>query len=146
LNFYITERYQFLIIVGCKGAHSAAKTNYAIVMAMEQNEGEEGLTKFNSLYAKHEKTFLHLIRTCHPANIPNELPGKGSNEAYATQEAKNTLIALGLDINYLVFTVSGKGSSIFGSPKKKHSKKIHSAIFVEAEQRDTLSVCHFPQL
>jgi hypothetical protein len=88
------------------GAHSAAKTNYAIVMAMEQNEGEEGLTKFNSLYAKHEKTFLHLIRTCHPANIPNELPGKGSNEAYATQEAKNTLIALGLDINYLVFTIS----------------------------------------
>jgi len=75
-------------------------------MAMEQSEGEDGLVKFNSLRAKHSKSFLYLIRTCHPANIPNELPGKGSNEAYATQEAKKTLITMGLDINYLVFTVS----------------------------------------
>lgn len=91
---------------------------------MEQNEGEEGLIKFNSLYAKHEKTFLHLIRTCHPANIPDELPGKGSNEAHATQEAKQALTALGLDINYLVFTVKFRKQLLMTLIFNTHAKKI----------------------
>lgn len=67
-----------------------------IVMAMEARE-PEARAKATRLVTRYRTHFAEMFATYHPAGLPNETPGKGSNEAWAAREAHIHLIENGGD-------------------------------------------------
>ena len=67
-----------------------------IVMAMEAREAGSR-AKAARLVSHYRTAFADMFATFHPAGLPNETPGKGSNEAWAAREAHIYLIENGGD-------------------------------------------------
>lgn len=89
---------------------SLAKTNYPLdkmilVLATEERAGETGRETAAKIEKEFGNKFFKFLVTEHPANIPGEIPGKGSNESYAAEEVKKKLIDP-LKINYENILVS----------------------------------------
>lgn len=76
----------------------------AVILAMEGRfEGHR--QKIDFLLKQYQGKFGHLIAAVHPANIPGEIIGKASNEAWAAKQAKKTLVdQKGWDINKMTLT------------------------------------------
>jgi len=74
-----------------------------IYLALEERE-ENVKQKADKLKVEYEKYFGGFYYTLHP-DLPNEVKGKSSNQAYAAADANQKLIESGkLDINYLTVT------------------------------------------
>ena len=67
-----------------------------VVLAMEEREAGAD-AKAGRLLRAFASRFGDLFATFHPAGIPGEAPGKGSNEAWAVRKAHGRLIARGGD-------------------------------------------------
>jgi len=67
-----------------------------IIMAMEAREAEAHV-KAERLVTRFRGHFAGMIPTFHPAGLPGETPGKGSNEAWGAREAHIHLIEDGGD-------------------------------------------------
>ncbi|KAI9308511.1 glycosyl transferase family group 2-domain-containing protein, partial [Cunninghamella echinulata] len=92
-------------------SHRNAKTHYAIIMAMEQSE-TNWEAKGQRLTSLFEKRFAYFIVTGHPANIPGESRGKGSNVAYAARHGCIELLRKGVDRRRIILTVTDSDSAI----------------------------------
>lgn len=68
--------------------------------------------KANSLTEYFKDSFLHFIVTAHPADIPGEARGKGSNVSFAARHGCAQMIQHGIDRRRVVITVSDSDSSI----------------------------------
>ncbi|MDZ7798346.1 MAG: glycosyltransferase family 2 protein [Patescibacteria group bacterium] len=64
---------------------------FYIILACEENEGEKALPKANKLKDEFGELFNKFVITYHPKNVPGEMPGKGSNIAYAGKEVKKII-------------------------------------------------------
>ncbi|KAI8799544.1 hypothetical protein BJ742DRAFT_845539 [Cladochytrium replicatum] len=93
------------------GSHRAAKTNYVIVMAMEEREAES-VEKARALREEFEDSFKDFLVTFHPPNIPGESAGKGSNVNYAVRTACGVLSRKGIPMKQMMVTVSDADSGI----------------------------------
>ena len=84
-----------------------------VVLAMEEREtGAEG--KAARLLLAYRDCFDDLFATYHPAGIPAETSGKGSNEAWATREAHHRVIDVGGE-DITRFTVTScDADAVFG--------------------------------
>ncbi len=72
-------------------AAQGAASQLVVVLAMEAREpGAE--EKAASLLVRYRGSFAEMFATYHPHGLPNETPGKGSNEAWAAREAHRKLI------------------------------------------------------
>lgn len=85
---YYREPYEVLV----ESIRAIAKTHFpkkqiAIVLAAEERVGEEARTVARRIHDEFRDTFLDIITTIHPQNLPGEIPGKGSNIAWAAKEA-----------------------------------------------------------
>ncbi|KKR45656.1 MAG: hypothetical protein UT82_C0024G0009 [Parcubacteria group bacterium GW2011_GWB1_40_14] len=74
-----------------------AKSNYPherllVVVATEARGGEDIETMAKNIADKYRNDFAKILVTSHPANIPGEIAGKGSNEAWAAKEATKLLV------------------------------------------------------
>lgn len=72
----------------------AAQENAAqlvVVMAMEERE-DSAHQKAARLILRFRPAFADMFATFHPAGLPSETPGKGSNEAWAARRAHSRLI------------------------------------------------------
>lgn len=80
------------------------KEKLIIVLAMEKRA--EGYRQRAQILIKNYKSkFGKIMATYHPADIPGEIKGKASNEAWAAKEVKKLLIdRLGWEINHLTIT------------------------------------------
>lgn len=72
-------------------ANQANAGQLVIVMAMEARE-PAARAKAARLVMRYRARFAGMFATYHPAGLPNETPGKGSNEAWAAREAHIRLI------------------------------------------------------
>ncbi|KKU62967.1 MAG: hypothetical protein UX86_C0038G0002 [Candidatus Amesbacteria bacterium GW2011_GWC1_47_15] len=78
--------------------------NIVVVMATE-GRYPKGQEESVILKSKYGKMFGEFLVTVHPGNIPGEIKGKSSNEAWASKEAKKILVdEKGWDIQYLTIT------------------------------------------
>lgn len=68
--------------------------------------------KANSLTEYFKDSFLKFIVTAHPADIPGETRGKGSNVAFAARHGCSQMIQQGIDRRRVILTVSDSDSSI----------------------------------
>lgn len=72
-------------------AAQANADQLVIVMAMEARE-PAARAKAARLLMRYRANFADMFATYHPAGLPGETPGKGSNEAWAAREAHIRLI------------------------------------------------------
>jgi len=68
------------------------KNKLLVVLALESRAGEAALIVGEKIKKEFEGKFLRFLVTVHPDNLPGEIPGKGSNEAWAGLRAKSELI------------------------------------------------------
>lgn len=59
-----------------------------IVLAGEERAGEEMRKIAEEVKEKYASVFSQFIITTHPKDVPGEMPGKGSNIAYAAEQAR----------------------------------------------------------
>jgi hypothetical protein len=59
----------------------------SVVFAAESRAGDESKAVAERLANEYRSVFLECIVTVHPDGLPDEIPGKGSNIAYAAREA-----------------------------------------------------------
>lgn len=63
-----------------------------VVLAIEERAGKEAENVANKIKEEFESKFGHFLVTTHPSDIPGEIPGKGSNETWATKRVKEEII------------------------------------------------------
>lgn len=84
---------------------NSKKDSFIIVLASEEKAGENAQKIAQTAFNKYKKYFNKFIITIHPQNIQGELAGKGSNIAYACEEARKIVLDK-LKINYQDVIVS----------------------------------------
>ena len=68
------------------------KDKFIVVLAAEEKAGEPALQTAQKIEQEFKNKFFKFLITIHPANIPGELAGKGSNETWATRQVKKEII------------------------------------------------------
>ncbi len=90
---------------------SLAKAHYPkerifVVLALEDAGGEEARRTGQRIADEFGATFGKFMVTIHPRGLPGELPGKGSNEAWAGREAQEKIIdAMGIPYDRVMVSV-----------------------------------------
>lgn len=64
----------------------------AVVLAAEERAGEDALKVAERVRSEYQDKFLDIIISVHPADVPGELAGKGSNIAFAGDEARRRIL------------------------------------------------------
>ena len=76
-----------------------------VVLAMEERVGQSAVAVAEKIRAMFEGKFFRFIVTYHPKDIPGEIAGKSSNEAWATKVAKDEIIdPLGIPYENIILT------------------------------------------
>jgi len=68
------------------------KNRMIVVVSFEERAGAERREVAQKIKKEFEKKFFKLLITFHPSNLPGEIPGHGSNDAWAAKEAKEKII------------------------------------------------------
>lgn len=68
------------------------KERLIVVLATEERAGEEAQEVARRIKERYGDTFFRFLVTTHPANIPGELAGKGSNETWGARRAQEEII------------------------------------------------------
>ncbi|MFA6135978.1 MAG: glycosyltransferase family 2 protein [Candidatus Paceibacterota bacterium] len=74
-----------------------SQTNYPldkfiVVLATEERKKSHAMPLAEKIKGEFGNSFLKLLITYHPQNLPGEKPGKGSNESWAAKQVKNEII------------------------------------------------------
>ena len=68
------------------------KDRMIVVLACEERARETAREIAREIEKKFRDKFFRLLITWHPANLPGEIPGHGSNDAWASKKAKEMII------------------------------------------------------
>lgn len=68
------------------------KDKFIVVLAIEERAGEEAKRVAREIEREFASKFFKFLITTHPADLPGEIPGKGSNESWAAREARRLII------------------------------------------------------
>ncbi len=73
------------------------KSNYPsdkliVVLAIEERAGQQAQDVAQKIKQNFGDKFYKFIVTTHPKDLPNEMPGKGSNESWAAQQVQKEII------------------------------------------------------
>lgn len=68
------------------------KDTFLVVLATEERAKDVVRETVRKIQAEFGNTFFKFLVTSHPADLPGEIPGKGSNETWAAKEAKKLLL------------------------------------------------------
>lgn len=110
-----------------------AAQQITVVLAMEAAD-PEAQSKAEHLRRRYAQSFAHLLVTFHPANLPGEIPGKGPNQRWAAQQARETLVGkLGMSLDHLTLTSCdadsllhpeyfGEVSRLFAADPQRHTR------------------------
>ncbi|HLC90041.1 MAG TPA: glycosyltransferase family 2 protein [Patescibacteria group bacterium] len=75
---------------------------FIVVLAGEERDQENFLLISEQIRNNFGDKFFRLLITTHPKDLPDELPGKGSNTHYAAKEAKKVIDELGFDYGKVI--------------------------------------------
>ncbi|MBI3274252.1 MAG: glycosyltransferase family 2 protein, partial [Candidatus Colwellbacteria bacterium] len=68
------------------------KSKMTVVLSWEERLGDSTREVAEAITKNYNNEFLEFVSVMHPAGLPNEIPGKGSNTAYAAEMVKKNLI------------------------------------------------------
>ncbi|MFN3188349.1 MAG: glycosyltransferase family 2 protein [Candidatus Paceibacteria bacterium] len=66
--------------------------NIIVVLATEERAGEHGEVIAKAMREKYAHLFGYFLVTTHPADVPGEMAGKGSNASYAAEEVRTKVL------------------------------------------------------
>src|SRR3989344_1796014 len=92
------------------------KDRMIIVLSCEEGAGQEAKDAIKAIEREFKSKFFKLLITYHPDNLPGELAGKGSNDAWGSRKAKELIIDL-LKIPYENIIVSSFDADTCVFPK-----------------------------
>jgi cellulose synthase/poly-beta-1,6-N-acetylglucosamine synthase-like glycosyltransferase len=141
----IIPNYEEPLELLCRTLHAlavqeGARRSLTVVLAMEEREPGAS-AKARTLCARFVGCFAHLLVTFHPANLPGEIPCKGSNMAWAARQAKRELVdRLGLPLEKLTLTACDADSilhpryfavltRLFADDPKRHRRFWYAPVF-----------------
>ena len=82
------------------------KDRIIVVLGTEARAGGEAVRTAAAIEREFGKDFFRFLVTSHPANLPGEIPGKGSNETWMVKNAKKEIIdPLGLKYEDVIVSV-----------------------------------------
>lgn len=67
------------------------KEKFIVVLAGEERDKDNFLKIAETIKAQYENTFFKLLITIHPKDLPDEMPGKGSNINFAGHQIKKII-------------------------------------------------------
>lgn len=68
------------------------KDKMIVVLAYEERAGCEAEENAERISEKYKNSFAHFLLIKHPQNLLGEMPGKGSNTAFAAEEARKKIL------------------------------------------------------
>jgi len=68
------------------------KDKMIVMLSLEERAGEKSKEIAGKIEREFGKTFYRFLNTVHPKNIPGEIAGKGSNIAWAANQAKEKIL------------------------------------------------------
>jgi len=68
------------------------KDKLIVVLSAEQRAGAHAQEILKKIKKEFGGKFFKFLTTIHPSDLPNEIPGKGSNQTWAAKQAKNMII------------------------------------------------------
>lgn len=68
------------------------KDKLIVVLATEERAGDSAKKSSENIKREYGGKFFRFLVTCHPSDIPGEIAGKGSNESWAGEQAKEKII------------------------------------------------------
>ncbi len=71
---------------------SYPKSKMVVVICWEERGGKKTEEVVREVGRNYKNSFLDFVSIMHPANLSNEIPGKGSNTAYAAKIVKESII------------------------------------------------------
>lgn len=90
------------------------KDHLIVVLAIEERAGEAARRTGERIRKEYEGSFFRFLVTTHPAGLPHEIPGKGSNESWAGMRAKEEVIdALAIDYRNILVSVFDVDTQVF---------------------------------
>jgi cellulose synthase/poly-beta-1,6-N-acetylglucosamine synthase-like glycosyltransferase len=110
-NLVILPAYNEPYALVRESLHAIFRANYPkekmiVVLATEARSGNHAVELARQAEAEFSNSFFKFIVTTHPANLPGELAGKGSNEAWAGQHVKKEVIdVLGIPYDRVLVSV-----------------------------------------
>ena len=81
------------------------KEKFIVVLATEQRAGDTAQQTAKKIEQEYGKKFYKYLTTIHPADLPNEMPGKGSNETWAGKQAKILIDQLKIPYENILISV-----------------------------------------
>ena len=84
----------------CRSNYDLKK--FIVVLAGEERDEENFLQISEEIKQKYSDKFFQFLITVHPKDLPDELPGKGSNTHYAAAKAQKLIDELGLDYSKVI--------------------------------------------
>ncbi|MBI4087637.1 MAG: glycosyltransferase family 2 protein [Candidatus Liptonbacteria bacterium] len=95
------------------GAHYP-KDRFIVVLATEEQGGKEAQETAKKIEKEFGDAFFKFLAITHPAGLPEEIPGKGSNETWAGKEVKRLVVdPLGLDYKKILVSVFDVDTQVF---------------------------------
>ncbi len=97
---------------------SLLKTNYPkdkfiVMLATEARAGASARETARKIEAEFGSDFYKFLTTTHPENLPDEIPGKGSNEAWAGERAKEFIDQEGIAYENILVSVFDIDTQVF---------------------------------
>jgi cellulose synthase/poly-beta-1,6-N-acetylglucosamine synthase-like glycosyltransferase len=96
-HFIILPMYKEQYEVVRESFQALSKINYPkdkliVVLSAEERAGKPTQEILKKIEKEFGDKFFRFLTTTHPANLPNEIPGKGSNQTWAAKEVKKLII------------------------------------------------------
>lgn len=102
-----------------------------VVLALEERAGAAAQETAEKLRAEYGTYFGKFLVTVHPANLPDEIPGKGSNEVWAGQQAMREIITpMGIAPEHVLVSVFDIDTQIF----KEYFSRL-TYVYLKADKR-----------
>ncbi len=81
------------------------KEKLIVVLATEESGGEEAKITARKIEERFGFSFLRFLTTSHPQNLPDEIPGKGSNETWAARASQKLIDELKIPYEDVIVSV-----------------------------------------
>jgi len=115
------------------------KDRMIIVLACEERAGAHSKKVAEIMTKEFKNEFFKFLVTFHPQDLPGEIAGKGSNESFATEQAKKIIDSLSIPYENIIFSSFDVDTFVF--------KKYFSCLtyhYLESEKRTRKSFQPIP--
>jgi cellulose synthase/poly-beta-1,6-N-acetylglucosamine synthase-like glycosyltransferase len=113
------------------------KEKMIVVLAVEERAGEKAKEIAKKMKRKFENKFFRTVVTFHPKNLPDEIPGKGSNVNFAVKKVEEEIESLGIKKENVIF-------SVFDADTKPYPHYFASLTFHYLSLKREKNVCFQP--